>query len=147
MGIIFQKGREKMNLQDVYSRIENNNISVFPFGIDKIKAVTIETDNRYGIFVNHEEIVDKNEEFCVLAHEYGHCKSGTTHKLNSSFSLICQHEYRADRQSIIDLLPVSKIQEAIQNGSQTLYEIAEFVDMPEAFVSKAIQHYTSMELI
>lgn len=136
-----------MNLQDVYSRIENNNISVFPFGIDKIKAVTIETDNRYGIFVNHEEIVDKNEEFCVLAHEYGHCKSGTTHKLSSPFSLICQHEYRADRRAILDFLPIDKIKRAIEEGSQTLYEIAEYLDMPEEFVSKAIQHYTCMGLI
>lgn len=136
-----------MNLIDIRNKIEDNGINIFPFGISDVKAVTIEVDNRYGIFVNHNEISNTDEEFCVLAHEYGHCKSGTTHKLNSSFSLICQHEYRADRQSIIDLLPVSKIQEAIQNGSQTLYEIADFVDMPEVFVSKAIQHYTSMGLI
>ena len=136
-----------MNLEQIYTVIDNNHIKVFPFGIDEIKAVTIETDNKYGIFVNHNEISNTDEEFCVLAHEYGHCKSSTTHKLNSPFSLICQHEYRADRQSIIDLLPVAKIQEATQNGSQTLYEIADFMDMPEAFVSKAIRHYTSMGLI
>lgn len=136
-----------MNLIDIRNKIEDNGINIFPFGISDVKAVTIEVDNRYGIFVNHNEISNTDEEFCVLAHEYGHCKSGTTHKLNSSFSLVCQHEYRADRQSIIDLLPVSKIREAVRKGCQTLYEIAEYVDMPESFVSKAIQHYTSMGLI
>lgn len=136
-----------MNLIDIRNKIEDNGINIFPFGISDVKAVTIEVDNRYGIFVSHNEISNTDEEFCVLAHEYGHCKSGTTHKLNSSFSLICQHEYRADRQSIIELLPVSKIREAVRKGSQTLYEIAEYVDMPESFVSKAIQHYTSMGLI
>lgn len=136
-----------MDLKSVYDKIENNNIKVFKFGISEIKAVTIETDGIYGVFLNHKEIKDSNEEFCVLAHEYGHCASGSTHKLNSNLDIISQHEYRANRRAILDFLPVDRIKSAIQNGCQTLYEISEFVDMPEDFVSKAIQHYTCMGLI
>ena len=136
-----------MNLAKIYNKIEENNIKVFPFGLDGIKAVTIETEGKYGVFVNKEEIKDSNEEFCVLAHEYGHCASGSTHKLNSNLDIISQHEYRANRRAILDFLPVDRIKSAIQNGCQTLYEISEFVDMPEDFVSKAIQHYTCMGLI
>ena len=136
-----------MDLKSVYDKIENNDIKVFKFGISEIKAVTIETDGIYGVFLNHKEIKDSNEEFCVLAHEYGHCVSGSTHKLNSNLDIISRHEYRANRRAILDFLPVDRIKSAIQNGCQTLYEISEFVDMPEEFVSKAIQHYRCMEMI
>ena len=136
-----------MDLKNVYDKIENNDIKVFKFGISEIKAVTIEIDGIYGVFLNHKEIKDSNEEFCVLTHEYGHCVSGSTHKLNSNLDIISQHEYRANRRAILDFLPVDKIKSAIQNGCQTLYEISEFVDMPEEFVSKAIQHYRCMEMI
>ena len=136
-----------MNLQDVYNKIEDNGIKVFPFGVDGLKAVTIETDNKYGIFLNQQEIDDTDEEFCILAHEYGHCKSGSTHKLYSPFDLVCKHEYKADRRAIIDFLPVDKIKTAFKNGCQTVYEVSEFLDMPEEFVSKAIKHYTCMGLI
>ena len=136
-----------MGLNEVYKKIEDNNIKIFPFGVDGIKAVTIETDNRYGIFMNKKEIKDVKEEFCVLAHEYGHCASGSTHRLYSPLDLICRHEYKADRKAIIDFVPIDRIKDAIQCGCKTVYEFSDYLDLPEAFVSKALQHYTVMELI
>ena len=144
--VLFLEG-VRVDLNKVYDRINNDKIKVFPFGIDGIKAVTIETNDKHGIFINKKEIKDSDEEFCVLTHEYGHCATGSTHKLYSPFDLICRHEYRADRKAILEFLPVSEIKRAIENGSQTVYEIAEFLDMPEDFVSKAIRHYKCMGMI
>ena len=136
-----------MDLNNIYKKIEENNIKVFPFGVNDIKAVTIEADGKYGVFVNKQEISDSDEEFCVLAHEYGHCISGSTHKPSSNLDIISRHEYRANRRAILEFLPVEKIKIAIQSGCQTLYEISKFVDMPEEFVFKAIQHYTCIGAI
>lgn len=143
---ILLKG-ESMDLSKIYNKIEADNIKVFPFGVDKLKAVTIETENKYGIFVNHKEIEDANDEFCVLAHEYGHCASGTTHKLNSPYDLIERHEYRADRQSILEFLPIEMMQKALNKGCIHTYEFAEYLDIPEDFVRLAFKHYKAMEMI
>lgn len=136
-----------MDLKHIYNKIEENNIKVFPFGIDGIKAVSIETEGKYGVFLNKEEISDLDEEFCVLAHEYGHCKSGSTHKLYSPYDLISRHEYQADRQAILEFLPVDRIKKAVDDGMVSIYEISEYLDIPEKFVAKAIKHYMQMGVI
>lgn len=97
--------------------------------------------------MNPSEIKNYDEEFCVLAHEYGHCASGSTHKLYSPLDLIERHEYRADRQSVLEFLPVEMIKKALNKGCIHTHEFAEYLDMPEEFVRLAFKHYRAMELI
>ena len=136
-----------MNIDKVYEKIKNNHIQVFNFGLPNIKSVSIESDNRYGIFINHKEIENSDEEFLVATHEYGHCMTASTHPPYSPLDIISKHEYRADRKAVLDFLPIDKIKEAIKNGCHTAYEFSEYLDMPEQFVLKAFQQYNALELI
>lgn len=136
-----------MNIDNVYQKIQENNIKIFHYGLPGIKSVTVETDNKYGIFINHKEIVDLDEEFLVTTHEYGHCMTGSTHPPYSPLDIISKHEYRADRRSVLDFLPIEKIKSAIKDGCRSAYEFSEYLDVPEQFVIKAFQHYTAMDLI
>lgn len=136
-----------MNIEKVYEKIQEDGIKIIPFGLDDIKAVSLEVDNKYGIFMNYQEIIDPDEEFCIAVHEYGHCKSGSTHPLYSPFDVIFRHEYRADRRAVLDFLPIDKLREAINYGCKTPYEFSEYLDVPEAFIIKAFEHYNAMNLI
>lgn len=136
-----------MNINKVYEKIQENNIKVLHFGLPNIKSVSVETNNKYGIFINHKEIENSDEEFMVLAHEWGHYASGTLHGLSSGKTHISQCEYRADRKAVLEFLPFERIQDAIKNGCQTPYEFSEFLDMPEKFVLQAFNHYKNMGLI
>lgn len=136
-----------MNLDKVYQKIQNNNIEVFNFGLPNIKSVSVEADNKYGIFINRKEIADFDEEFLVATHEYGHCMTGSTHPPYSPLDIVSKHEYRADRKAVLDFLPIDKIKSAIKDGCRSAYEFSEYLDVPEQFVVKAIQHYTAMDLI
>lgn len=136
-----------MNIDDVYQKIHDNNIMVMHFGLPDIKSVSVETNGKYGIFINHKEIENSNEEFIVSTHEYGHCMTGSTHPPYSSLDIISKHEYRADRRAVLDFLPIDKIKSAIKAGCRSAYEFSEYLDMPEQFVLKAFQHYSAMELI
>lgn len=144
---IYYNGVIFVDLNNVYKKIEDNNIKIFPFGVPDYKAVTIKADNKYGIFMNYDAIKNSNEEFCVAVHEYGHCMTDTVHSPDSDKILIAKHEYKADRKSIIDFLPVEKIYEAFDSGCQTLYEVSCFLDLPEEFVEKALNHYRCMNLL
>ena len=136
-----------MNMDKVYEKIQDNNIKVMHFGLPDIKSVSVETNNRYGIFINHKEIENSDEEFLVATHEYGHCMTGSTHPLYSPLDIVSKHEYRADRRAVLDFLPIDKIKAAISDGCRTIYEFAEYLELPEQFVLKAFQHYNAMELI
>ena len=136
-----------MNLDKVYEKIQENGIMILPFGLDDIKSVSVEADNKYGIFINYNEIENSDEEFIVATHEYGHCMTGSTHPPYSPFDIIARHEYRADRKAILDFLPIERVKDAIEHGCHTAYEFSEYLDVPEPFVIKAFQHYNAMELI
>ena len=136
-----------MNTDNVYEKIQDNGIEVFNFGLPNVKSVSVEANGRYGIFINHQEIVDSDEEFVVVTHEYGHCMTGSTHPPYSPLDIISKHEYRADRKAVLDFLPIDRIESAIKSGCRSAYEFSEFLDVPEQFVIKAFQHYTAMDLI
>lgn len=136
-----------MNVDKVYEKINNNGIKLFPYCIPNVKSICVETCNRYGIFINYDEIKDSEEEFLVLTHEYGHCMTGSTHPPHSTLDILSKHEYRADRKAILEFLPIDKLRAAMQSGCKTAHDFAEFLTVPEQFVIKAFQHYTAMELI
>ncbi len=136
-----------MNIDKVYKKIQSNGIELMHFGLPNIKSVSVETGGKYGIFINHKEIENSDEEFCVLAHEYGHCVTGSTHPPYSPMDIISKHEYKADRRAVLDFLPINQMKIAIKEGCRTTYELSEYLDMPEPFILKAIQHYNAMELI
>lgn len=136
-----------MNLSKVYEKIQENNIKVMHFGLPNIKSVSVETNNKYGIFINHREIEDSDEEFLVVTHEYGHCMTGSTHPPYSPLDIISKHEYRADRRAVLDFLPIERIKLAVKDGCRTVYEFSEYLDLPEQFILKAFQHYSAMEAI
>lgn len=133
------------NLNRVYAAINKENIPVYNYKIPfDTEAVTIEVDNKYGIFVDYDKLKSSDKEFIVLSHEYGHCKSGTTHHIDCDFNTKAKHEYKASRQSILTFLPVDKLKEAFAQGCQMAYEVAEYLDLPEQFIIMAIGHYRCM---
>ena len=136
-----------MKTLQVYKKIEENDITVLDCKIEGLKGVIIESDGRYGIFINNKEIENSDEEFMVLAHEWGHYATGTLYRFSSDKSYISQCEYRADRKAIVEFLPLERIQEAIKSGCQTVYEFSECLGLPEKFIVKAFNHYKSMGLI
>ena len=136
-----------MNIDKVYKKIQENDIKVLHFGLPNIKSVSVETNNKYGIFINHKEIKSPDEEFLVATHEYGHCMTGSTHPPYSPLDIISRHEYRAERRAVLDFLPIDKIKSAIKDGCRSVYEFSEYLDVPEQFVLKAFFHYSTMEMI
>ena len=131
-------------LSKLYHKISENNISLFDYKIPNSEGATIEVDGSYGIFADFNKIKTRHDEFRCVAHEYGHCVSGATHKLMSKFDLIEKHEHLANRRAILDLLPEEMILEAVNSGCEEVWQIAEYLDMPQDFVEKAINLYKCM---
>lgn len=128
-------------LSDIYNKISGNNIELFSYEMVDKDAVTIRYRDIYGIFVDYRKLNNSEAEFMALSHEYGHCKSGTTHKLHSSYQLIEQHENRANRAAVHELLPYESLIDAVNKGNTELWQIAEYLDIPEAFAKMAIDVY------
>ena len=131
-------------LSSLYEKIVEEGVRLFNADIGEQKAITLKNDvaDIYGIFFNYNKFDSSQEEFCVLAHEFGHCKTGATHKLYSPYQLICQHEHRANRAAVHEFLPIEKLNDAFEHGCAETWEVAEYLDIPEKFVILAIDIYT-----
>lgn len=130
-------------IDELYDKIIEKNIILINEDTEEDKAVTIkdEIHKVYAIVFDENRYEDNDEKFCVLAHEYGHCESETTHKLCSKFQLIGQHECRANRKAVHELLPVEKIIDAFEHRCFEYWEVADYLGMPEQFVVMAIDVY------
>ena len=136
-------------IDELYDKIIEKNIILINEDTEEDKAVTVkdEIHKAFGIVYKERNFENSEEKFCVLAHEYGHCESGTTHKLDSEFQLIGQHENRANRAAVYEFLPVEKIKDAFKHKYFDYWEIADYLDIPEAFVKMAIEIYIVEEKI
>lgn len=131
------------NLRKLYEKLVESNIRLFSVDPGEHKAVTLKDheENRYGIFFDYARFENSGEEFEVITHEYGHAKSGCTHKLNTPYQLIGQHETRANRAAVHEFLPFDMLMKAVDKGNKEPWELADALGMPEKFVRMAVETY------
>ena len=118
----------------LYEEMHNSAIYLFDFCG---KAATVKMEDYYGIFFDTMANRTIAEEKEIIAHELGHCKTGTTHSISSSFELIERHEYRADKWAVHKLLPFEEYQQALQEGYTEIWQLAERFNVTEDFIRRA----------
>ena len=60
-----------------------------------------------------------------LAHELGHCETGSFYNRYAKLDLRQKHENRADKWAIQHLIPVEELDEAVADGYTDLPSLAE----------------------
>ncbi|WP_099204619.1 ImmA/IrrE family metallo-endopeptidase [Scatolibacter rhodanostii] len=130
-----------VELNTIFADMEKEKVSLFPYEVGEEKSVTLEMNNRYAIFLDTFRVESLSETKWILAHELGHCATGCTHKVSSSLDLIEKHEYKANRWAIERYIPFEDLNIAIQGGYTERWQLAEYFDMPESFIEKALNYY------
>jgi len=129
-------------LLSLYNKLSDLGIRFYTWDLDSYKAATIEIDNKYGIFVDLSNIQTSAEEIVVIAHEGGHAVTGSTHKLYSPYELIEKHENTADKWAIEHTITADELDDAIAQGCDEYWQLAERFGVTEDFVRKAVCWYT-----
>lgn len=103
--------------------------------------------NAYAICLNAEKMKTSSEERTHLAHELGHCMTGSFYNRYSSCDILEKHEYRANRWAAENMIPWPELLQAFQNGVVECWELAEYFDVTEGLVHKAFDTYTRRGLL
>lgn len=74
-----------------------------------------------------------------LAHEIGHCETLAFYNAYSPLEIRERHESRANRWAVSKLVPVRELTEALKNGINEIWDLAEFFNVTEDFMRKAIE--------
>ena len=129
-------------LSDFYGYCQKNQIDVIPYCGFPQPGATIRDREQYAIFLDFTKIRSTRLLKGICYHELGHAATGALHKVNSPYELVERSEYRANRWSAEHYLPAKELREAFQNGFTEPWQLAEYFDLPQQDIEKALHYWT-----
>ena len=135
-----------MRTEALYKIVTANNITLDTHPLPENKSLCLELGDRLFIAIDPEILQNAASERVCLAHELGHCETGSFYNLYSGFDVRQKHENRADKWAITNLIPEKELNQAIHNGNHDLYSLAEYFCVTEEFMKKALKLYKKIDL-
>lgn len=126
-----------MNLVELYQIADKNNIVIDNFPMRAIIGLSIPG----SIAIDYKKIKSSVMEKECLAHELGHCLTGSFYNEYSPLDLKEKHELRAERWEIENLVPYPEFKTAVHNGLQEVWQLADYFNVSENFMKKTIDYY------
>ena len=130
-------------LRSLYRLAERRGIEIIPFSLPETGSLSIQDeDGACYIGMDEGHNFTEEEERTHLAHELGHCVTGSFYSRYTAVDSRQRHENRADKWSVRRLIPKSDLDEAIAAGYTELWELADFFGVTEDLIKKAVCLYT-----
>ena len=129
-------------LLDLYEYAEDQGIDVDWVPLEQATSLSIPLpDGSYAIAVNPWKLDTLEQETVCLAHELGHCKTGSFYNRHAALDIRQKHENRADKWEIEQFLPLDALEAAAHEGCTEVWDLAERFGVTEDLVRKAICWY------
>lgn len=129
-------------LSDFYDYCKENCVDVIPYAGCPQPAATIRDGSFYAVFLDFTKIRSAQLLRGICCHEMGHIATGALHKVDSPFELVERSEYRANRWVAQKYMTEAGFREAFSAGYTEPWQLAEYFDLPEADVRKALIYWT-----
>ncbi len=129
-------------LSEFYDYCRENGVDVIPYAGIPQPGATLRDRGKYAIFLDFSQIRTTRLMRGVCCHEMSHVATGALHKAASPFELVERSEYRANRYAAQRFLNQKAFEEAFADGCRELWELAEYFDLPEPDVEKALRYWT-----
>lgn len=134
-------------LIDLYRIAEERGIEVDCFDLQKRDALSVmDEDGDCFIAINPLKLLSTQDEKGKLAHELGHCCTGSFYNQWASCDIRQKHENRADKWAISRLVSKDDLDAAVAAGHKEIWDLAEWFGVTEDFMRKAICWYKNGNL-
>lgn len=133
-----------MTLAEVYEECERKNIDIDYFPMNKAVALSFPEG---FIAIDTDKIKNSIEEKEILAHEESHIETGSFYNFYSPIDIKGKHEHRAEINTIKKLVPVDELKEAVSCGFIEIWDLAEYFDVSDKFMTNAVKYYKDNNLI
>lgn len=132
-----------IDLPALYDFAAQRSIDVYWFSLDAAESLSyMDTDGTCYIAVDPWCLRTLADEKTKLAHELGHCETGSFYNRYAKLDLRQKHENRADKWAIRQLVPEDTLDQAVADGYTDLTSLAEHFGVTEPFMRKAVCWYT-----
>lgn len=130
------------SLGSLYRFAQKKNITVLRVSLPLTHSVALETEDGCFIGIDPEVMTTAAAHRVHLAHELGHCVTGSFYSRYTAVDSRARHELRATKNAIRRLIPVAELDDAVSKGCTELWELAEHFGVTESFMRQAVCLYT-----
>lgn len=132
-----------MELLELYRIAEDQGIVVDCFELAKRESLSVmDRDGECFIAIDPNKLESAQDETLKLAHEMGHCCTGSFYNRWAARDVRQKHENRADKWAIEHLVPKAEFDEAVDAGFNEVWSLSQYFDVSEDFMRKAVCWYT-----
>ena len=129
------------NPLDLYAYAERRNIDVDWVPMRRATSLSVPLGDGYAIALDPWKLGTLAQETVCLAHELGHCETGSFYNRFAALDVRQQHENRADKWAIRRLVPAEELDAAMADGCDTIPALADRFGVTEPFMAKAVCWY------
>ena len=131
------------DLLDLYQCAEESSIDVDWFPMSRASSLSAPLpDGSCSVAIDPWKMETIAQETVCLAHELGHCNTGSFYNRWAARDVRQKHENRADKWAIKKLVPKDELDEAVSNGYTDLWSLANYFNVTVDFMKKAVCFYT-----
>ena len=136
-----------MSLNELYDLAEQHGIRVDEFKLSKdTNSLSVYIDGMYAIAIDISKLKTNAEIITALSHELGHCETHSFYNIHNILDVKSKHEYRADKWACERLMPKDKVKSAFRQEYVEVWQLAEYFDVTEELVKKAMKIYFDKEV-
>ena len=129
-------------LSSLYRQCERKNITVVEFPLPENASMSLEADEKCYIGIDRKQLQNDADERTRLAHEIGHCVTGSFYSRYTAVDSRQRHENRADKWAVRRLISADDLDNAVAEGHTELWDLADYFGVTEDFIKKAVCLYT-----
>lgn len=127
-----------MRLHELYRYTASRNIPVVMHPMPLCGSMSLQTERGCVIGLDRSVCDNAANEMTHLAHEVGHCVTGSFYSELTPLNTRQRHENRADKWAVRALIPARELDEAVASGCTQMWELAEHFGVTEDFMRKAV---------
>lgn len=125
----------------LYRIAEANGIKVRAFDLDGDEAVSFKRKGKGIIIIDPNDIKSTADEKIKVGHELGHCITESFYTDQSPECVKSKCENKANKWVIEQVIPLGKLNEAVQQGHTEIWDLAEYFNVTEDFMRMAVCWY------
>lgn len=135
------------NPNELYDYADNHCIDIEIIKTRMVESMSVmDNDGDCFVGINPLMIESTADETVKLAHELGHCETGSFYYGYSPLQLRCQCEHKADVWAIKKLISKDELIEAFKCGIVEKWELAEYFNVTEEFIVKTLVYYNFISI-
>ncbi len=129
-----------MSIDDLYDLAQQNGYEILNYPLPETESVAVQSDTGrcyIGLDTGLSGVALKEH----LAHEFGHCETGTFYDLDTDAVVRAKCEYKANRWAYEHLVPLKELFAAVRTGHRTAWDLADYFGVSCEMMYKILKEY------